>query len=146
MTCQTPITIIGNLNDDPELTTAADGHSVASFTIATAPTAGERLTRTWNGTETLVLRCTIWRHPAEHAAKTLRRGMRVVVFGRLNQQTFQTLDGDTRTLLGCEVDDIGPSLRYATATVDRHHNPPAAPDNEHTTTTADAGASQCQPA
>jgi len=139
-----PITIIGNLTDDPELATTADGHALASFTIATTPSTRPHANQTPEETETVFLRCAIRRHPAEHAAQTLRRGMRVIIFGRLTQHISGTLDGEARTDLGCEVHDVGPSLRYATASLDRHHNPPTTPRttrvDTHTATTADGQA------
>lgn len=119
MSNDTPITVIGNLTADPELRFTAAGAAVANFTVASTPSHFDKAKNEWVEDEALFMRCNIWRQPAENVAETLTRGMRVIVSGRLRQRSFQTKEGDKRTVLELEVDDIGPSLRYATAKVSR---------------------------
>jgi single-strand DNA-binding protein len=121
MAGETTLTIIGNLVQDPELRFTASGAAVANFTVASTPRIFDRTAGEWKDGETLFLRCTLWRQPAEHAAESLTKGTRVIVNGHLDQRTFETREGDKRTVIELIVDDIGPSLRYSTATVNRHH-------------------------
>jgi single-strand DNA-binding protein len=117
MAGETVITVIGNLTSDPELRFTPSGAAVASFTIASTPRTLDRQTQEWKDGEALFLRCSCWRQMAEHVAESLTRGSRVMAQGRLKQRSFETKEGDKRTVIEMEVDEIGPSLRYATARV-----------------------------
>ena len=117
MANETITTIVGNLTADPELRFTPAGHAVANFTVASTPRTFDRQSGEWRDGDALFMRCTIWRDAAEHIAECLTRGDRVVVQGRLRQRSFETRDGDKRTVVELEVDEIGPSLRYATAKV-----------------------------
>jgi single-strand DNA-binding protein len=117
MAGDTIITVIGNLTSDPELRWTPSGAAVANFTIASTPRTLDRQTQEWKDGEALFLRCTVWREAAENVAESLTRGSRVVAQGRLKQRSFETKEGEKRTVVELEVDEIGPSLRYATATV-----------------------------
>src|SRR5438094_4878455 len=119
MAGDTVITIVGNLTADPELRFTPSGAAVASFTIASTPRTFDRNTNEWKDGEALFLRCSIWRQAAENVAESLQRGMRVVAQGRLQQRSFETREGEKRTVVEMQVDEIGPSLRYATAKVNR---------------------------
>lgn len=119
MAGDTTITIVGNLTADPELRFTPNGHAVATFTIASTPRTFDRATNEWKDSDPLFLRCQIWRQPAEHVAESLTRGMRVIATGRLRQRAYETREGDKRTVIELEVDEIGPSLRYATAAVQK---------------------------
>ena len=119
MAGDTTITIVGNLTADPELRFTPNGHAVATFTIASTPRTFDRATNEWKDGDPLFLRCQIWRQPAEHVAESLTRGMRVIATGRLRQRAYETREGDKRTVTELEVDEIGPSLRYATAKVNK---------------------------
>jgi single-strand DNA-binding protein len=119
MAGDTVITIIGNLTSDPELRWTPSGSAVASFTIASTPRSLDRQTQEWKDGEALFLRCSVWRQAAENAAESLTRGSRVMAQGRLKQRSFETKEGEKRTVIELEVDEIGPSLRYATATVSK---------------------------
>jgi single-strand DNA-binding protein len=119
MTGDTILTVIGNLTADPELRFTASGAAVANFTVASTPRTFDRASGEWKDGEALFLRCTIWRQPAENVAESLTRGSRVIVSGRLKQRSFDTKEGEKRTVIELEVDEIGPSLRYATAKVNR---------------------------
>lgn len=119
MAGDTVITVVGNLTADPELRFTASGAAVANFTIASTPRTLDRASGEWKDGEALFLRCNIWRQPAENVAETLTRGSRVIVTGRLRQRSFETKEGEKRTVIELEVDEIGPSLRYATAKVNR---------------------------
>jgi single-strand DNA-binding protein len=119
MAGETVITIVGNLTSDPELRFTPNGAAVASFTIASTPRTLDRATNEWKDGEALFLRCSIWRQAAEHVAESLTKGARVIVQGRLKQRTFETREGEKRTVVELDVDEIGPSLRYATAKVVR---------------------------
>ena len=119
MAGETIITIVGNLTDDPELRFTPSGAAVANFTIASTPRMFDRQTNEWKDGDALFLRCSIWRQAAENVAETLQRGMRVVAQGRLRQRSFETREGEKRTVVEMEVDEIGPSLRYATAKVSK---------------------------
>jgi single-strand DNA-binding protein len=120
MAGDTTMTIIGNLTSDPELRFTASGAAVANFTVASTPRTFNRTTSEWEDGEALFMRCTIWKQAAENVAESLTRGARVVVQGRLQQRSFQTKEGEKRTVMELTVDEIGPSLRYATATVTKN--------------------------
>ena len=119
MAGDTVITIIGNLTSDPELRFTPSGAAVADFTIASTPRTLDRQTQEWKDGEALFLRCNVWRQMAEHVAGSLTRGSRVMAQGRLKQRSFETKEGEKRTVVEMEVDEIGPSLRYATASVSK---------------------------
>ncbi|MEV6644318.1 single-stranded DNA-binding protein [Amycolatopsis sp. NPDC051371] len=120
MAGDTTITIIGNLTSDPELRFTPAGAAVANFTVASTPRTFNRATSEWADGEALFMRCTIWKQAAENVAESLTRGARVVIQGRLKQRSFQTKEGEKRTVVELDVDEIGPSLRYATATVTKN--------------------------
>lgn len=111
------ITIIGNLTANPELRRTTSGVPVASFTVANNPRVFDRQSGEWRDGDPLFMTCNIWHQAAENAAESLTRGTRIVVTGRLKQRSFQTREGEKRTVMELEVDEIGPSLRYATAKV-----------------------------
>ena len=119
MAGDTVITVIGNLTADPELRFTPSGAAVANFTVASTPRMFDRQTNEWKDGEALFLRCNIWREAAENAAESLNRGDRVIVSGRLKARSWETKEGQTRTVMELEVDEVGPSLRYATAKVNR---------------------------
>jgi single-strand DNA-binding protein len=119
MAGDTVITVIGNLTADPELRFTQSGAAVANFTVASTPRTFDRQTGEWKDGEALFLRCNIWRQSAENVAESLTRGARVIVSGRLKQRSFETREGEKRTVVELEVDEIGPSLRYATAKVNK---------------------------
>ncbi len=119
MAGDTIITVVGNLTADPELRFTASGAAVANFTVASTPRTFDRGSGEWKDGEALFLRCNIWRQAAENVAESLTRGSRVVVTGRLKQRSFETKEGEKRTVIELEVDEIGPSLRYATAKVNK---------------------------
>lgn len=115
----TNITVVGNLVADPELRFTPNGAAVANFRIASTPRRFNSQTNEWEDGEALFLTCNIWRQAAENVAESLTRGMRVIVTGRLRQRSYQTREGENRTVFEIEVDEVGPSLRYATAQVTR---------------------------
>ena len=117
MAGDTIITVVGNLTADPELRFTPSGAAVANFTVASTPRNFDRQSGEWKDGEALFLRCNIWREAAENVAESLTRGSRVVVTGRLKQRSFETREGEKRTVVELEVDEIGPSLKYATAKV-----------------------------
>ncbi|WP_067884618.1 single-stranded DNA-binding protein [Nocardia vaccinii] len=119
MAGDTVITVIGNLTADPELRFTPAGAAVANFTVASTPRVFDRNANEWKDGEALFLRCNIWREAAENVAESLTRGSRVIVSGRLKQRSYETREGEKRTVVELEVDEIGPSLRYATAKVNR---------------------------
>ncbi len=119
MANETVITVNGNLTADPELRFTASGAAVANFTIASTPRVFDRQSGEWKDGEALFMRCNIWRQAAENVAETLTRGSRVIAQGRLKQRSFETREGEKRTVIELEVDEIGPSLRYATAKVEK---------------------------
>lgn len=119
MAGDTVITVIGNLTGDPELRFTPSGAAVASFTIASTPRAFDRQSNEWKDGETLFLRCSLWRDAAENITESLTKGTRVIAQGRLVQRSYQTREGENRTVVELQVDEIGPSLRYATAKVTR---------------------------
>ena len=119
MAGETVITVIGNLTSDPELRFTPSGAAVASFTIASTPRTFDKNSNEWKDGEALFLRCSIWRQAAENVAESLTRGMRVMVQGRLKQRSYETREGEKRTVIELDVEEIGPSLKYATAKVNR---------------------------
>jgi len=119
MAGETLITVVGNLTDDPELRFTPSGAAVANFTVASTPRNFNRQTNEWEDAEAMFLRCSIWRQAAENVAESLQRGMRVVVQGRLKARTYETREGEKRTVFEVEVEEIGPSLKFATAKVNR---------------------------
>ncbi len=119
MAGETIITVVGNLTADPELRYTQNGLPVANFTIASTPRNFDRQTNEWKDGEALFLRASVWRDFAEHVAGSLTKGMRVIASGRLKQRSYQDREGNNRTAIELEVDEIGPSLRYATAQVTR---------------------------
>lgn len=139
MAGETTITIIGNLTADPELRWTQSGTPVADLTIASTPRAYDRQAGQWRDGETLFMRCSAWRDQAENIAETLRKGMRVIAQGRLGQRQYETRQGERRTVVEMQIDEIGPSLRNARAQVNRV-TPPAAQNGQvtdrHTGTTA----------
>src|SRR5499427_3022009 len=113
------ITVIGNLTNDPELRFTPSGAAVARFSVASTPCILDRQTNEWKDGEPLFLSCNIWRQAAENVAESLQRGARVIVSGRLRQRSYETREGEKRTVMELEVDEIGPSLKYATAKVQK---------------------------
>ena len=127
MAGETVITVIGNLTSDPELRWTPSGAAVANVTIASTPRTLDRQTQEWKDGDALFLRCNVWRQAAENVAESLTRGSRVMAQGRLKQRSFETKEGEKRTVVELEVDEIGPSLRYATATVAKAARPDGRP-------------------
>lgn len=119
MAGETKITVIGNLTNDPELRFTPSGAAVANFTVASTPRTFDRQTNEWKDGETLFLRCSVWRDAAENVAESLVRGSRVIVTGNLVSRSFETKEGEKRTVNELQVDEVGPSLRYATAKVNK---------------------------
>jgi single-strand DNA-binding protein len=119
MAGETTITVVGNLTDDPELRFTPSGAAVAKFRVASTPRTLDRATGEWKDGEPLFLSCNVWRQAAENVAESLQRGARVIVSGRLRQRSYETREGEKRTVIELEVDEIGPSLRYATAKVQK---------------------------
>ena len=119
MAGETVITVVGNLTSDPELRYTQNGLAVANFTIASTPRNFDRASNDWKDGEALFLRASVWREFAEHVAGSLTKGSRVIATGRLKQRSYETKEGEKRTSIELEVDEIGPSLRYATAQVTR---------------------------
>ena len=114
------ICIAGNLTGDPELRfLPGSGAAVANFTVASTPRAFDQRSNEWKDGDTMFLNCSVWRQAAEHVAESLTKGMRVIVQGRLKSRSYDDRDGNKRTVLEVEVDEVGPSLRYATAVVTR---------------------------
>jgi single-strand DNA-binding protein len=119
MAGETIITVVGNLVDDPELRFTPSGAAVANFRIASTPRTFDRQTNEWKDGESLFLSCNIWRQAAENVAESLHKGTRVIVTGRLRQRSYETREGEKRTVFELEVDEVGPSLRNATVKVQR---------------------------
>ena len=119
MAGDTVITIIGNLTQDPELRFTPSGAAVANFTVASTPRQFDRQSNEWKDGETLFMRCSVWRDAAENVAESLTRGSRVLVSGRLKSRSFDTKEGEKRTVVELDVEEVGPSLRYATAKVNK---------------------------
>ncbi|MDO4259735.1 MAG: single-stranded DNA-binding protein, partial [Actinomycetaceae bacterium] len=120
MAGETVITVIGNLTNDPELRFTQSGAAVADFTVASTPRTFDRNANEWRDGETLFLRCSVWREMADNVAESLRKGMRVIVQGRLTQRSYETREGERRTVVELQVDEVGPSLRRASAKVTRN--------------------------
>src|SRR5882757_3824539 len=119
MAGDTLITVVGNLTADPELRFTPSGAAVANFTVASTPRQFDKASGEWKDQEALFMRCNIWRQAAENVAETLTRGARVIVSGRLKQRSYETREGEKRTVVELEVDEIGPSLKYATAKINK---------------------------
>lgn len=119
MAGDTVITVIGNLTADPELRWTQSGAAVADFTVASTPRTYDRNAGEWRDGDTLFMRCSVWRETAENVAESLRKGMRVIVQGRLTQRSYDTQQGERRTVVELQVDEVGPSLRRARAQVTR---------------------------
>ena len=117
MAGDTVITVIGNITGDPELRFTPSGAAVANFTVASTPRQFDRQSNEWKDGETLFMRCSVWRDAAENVAESLQRGTRVIVTGRLKSRSYETKEGEKRTVIEMEVDEVGPSLRYASAKV-----------------------------
>ena len=120
MAGETIITLVGNLTADPELRFTPSGAAVANFTVASTPRTFDRQTSEWKDGDAMFLNCSVWRQAAENVAESLTKGMRVVVTGRLKSRSYETREGERRTVFEVEVDEIGPSLRYASAKVTRN--------------------------
>ena len=118
MSNETYVTVVGNIVQDPELRFTPSGAAVASFTIASTPRYKDN-DGTWKDSDALFMRCSIWRQAAENVAESLQKGMRVVAYGQIKQRSFETQQGEKRTVIEMTVEEIGPSLRYATAKVNR---------------------------
>ena len=116
---ETTLTLVGNLTDDPEIRYTTRGTAVANFKVASTPRYFDRQAGEYKDGEALFMRCTVWRDQAEHVAESLTRGARVIVQGRVRQRSFETKEGERRTVVELEADEIGPALRYATATVNK---------------------------
>lgn len=125
MAGDTVITVIGNLTADPELRWTQSGAAVADFTVASTPRTYDRNAGEWRDGDTLFMRCSVWRETAENVAESLRKGMRVIVQGRLTQRSYDTQQGERRTVVELQVDEVGPSLRRARAQVTRVQTQPA---------------------
>ncbi|PPK98210.1 single-strand DNA-binding protein [Kineococcus xinjiangensis] len=119
MAGETVITLVGNLTNDPELRFTPSGAAVANFTVASTPRTFDRQSNDWKDGETLFMRCAVWREAAENVAESLTRGTRVIVTGRLQSRSFETKEGEKRTVIEMQVDEVGPSLRYASAKVSK---------------------------
>ncbi|MEV6443268.1 single-stranded DNA-binding protein [Amycolatopsis sp. NPDC051716] len=117
MAGETTVTVVGNLTSDPDLRFTPAGSAVANFTVASTPRLFDRESGAWRDGDALFLRCSLWREYAENVAESLVRGARVVVHGRLRQRSYETKEGEKRTVVELEVEEIGPALRYATAKV-----------------------------
>ncbi len=113
------VTVVGNLTNDPELRFTASGAAVASFTVASSSRYLDKTTNEWKDSDPVFMRCSVWRQYAENVAESLTKGTRVIVQGRLKQRSYETREGEKRTVVEMEVDDVGPALRYATAKVTR---------------------------
>jgi single-strand DNA-binding protein len=146
---ETVVTIVGNLTDDPELRFTPNGAAVAKFRVASTPRFMDRQTQEWKDGDPLFMACTVWRQPGENVAESLKRGDRVIVTGRLRQRSYETREGEKRTVVEMEVDEVGPSLRYAVAQVKKMSRssvpagpaPVAADDPWQTATPAPTGPS-----
>jgi len=119
MAGETIITVVGNLTADPELRFTPSGAPVANFTVASTPRNFDRATQEWKDGDAMFLNCAVWRQAAENVAESLTKGMRVIVQGRLRSRSYETREGEKRTVFEIEVEEIGPALKYATAKVTR---------------------------
>jgi single-strand DNA-binding protein len=113
------VTVVGNLTNDPELRFTPSGAAVASFTVASSSRYLDKTTNEWKDGDPVYMRCSVWRQYAENVAESLQKGTRVIAQGRLKQRSYETREGEKRTVVEMEVDDVGPALRYATAKVNR---------------------------
>ena len=120
MAGETIITLVGNLTADPELRFTPSGAPVANFTVASTPRTFDRASNEWKDGDALFLNCAVWRQAAENVAESLTKGMRVIVQGRLRQRSYETREGEKRTVVELEVDEVGPALKYASAKVTRN--------------------------
>jgi single-strand DNA-binding protein len=120
MAGETVITLVGNLTADPELRFTPSGAAVANFTVASTPRTFDRQSNEWRDGDAMFLNCAVWRQAAENVAESLQKGMRVIVQGRLKSRSYETREGERRTVFEVDVDEIGPALRYATAKVSRN--------------------------
>ena len=120
MAGETIITLVGNLTADPELRFTPSGAPVANFTVASTPRTFDRNSGEWKDGDAMFINCAVWRQAAENVAETLTKGMRVVVQGRLKSRSYETREGERRTVFEIEVEEVGPSLRYASAKVQRN--------------------------
>lgn len=120
MAGETPITLIGNLTADPELRFTPSGAPVANFTVASTPRTFDRASSEWKDGDTMFLNCAVWRQAAENVAESLTKGMRVIVSGRLKSRSYETREGERRTVFEVDVEEVGPSLRYASAKIQRN--------------------------
>jgi len=120
MAGETTITLVGNLTADPELRFTPSGAAVANFTVASTPRTFDRQTNEWKDGDAMFLSCAVWRQAAENVAESLQKGMRVIVQGRLKSRSYETREGERRTVFEIDVDEIGPALKYATAKVSRN--------------------------
>jgi single-strand DNA-binding protein len=120
MAGETIITLVGNLTADPELRFTPSGAPVANFTVASTPRTFDRTSNEWKDGDALFLNCAVWRQAAENVAESLTKGMRVIVQGRLRQRSYETREGEKRTVVELEVDEVGPALKYASAKVTRN--------------------------
>lgn len=139
---ETTITIVGNIAADPELRFTPSGAALVKFSVASTPRSYDKATGQWQDGTAMFLRCTAWRDLAQHIAESLTKGMRVVVTGRLRQHNWKTDQGENRSMLGLEIDDIGPSLQFATAKVERVQRngaPNSGPANDTWNTPAPTG-------
>jgi len=140
MAGETLVTVVGNLTGDPEVRFTQSGVPVAGFTVASTPRSFDKVTGEWRDGEALFLRCSLWRQAAENVAESLTKGMRVIVHGRLKQRTFDTKEGERRSVVELDVEEIAPALTYATAKVTKTSRPrgddstPAATGEPWTTT------------
>ena len=130
MANETQITVVGNLTADPELRFTQSGAPVANFTVASTPRTFDKARNEWVDGEALFLRCSIWREAAEHVAESLTKGMRVIAQGNLTQRSYETREGERRTAVELQVTEVGPSLRYATARVERSQGSRPQPDSQ----------------
>lgn len=130
MAGETTLTIVGNLTADPETRTIGTGATVANFTVASTPRVYDRQSNQWYDGDAMFLRCTAWRDLAAHIAQSLKKGVRVIVTGRLQQRSYQAQDGSNRTIVELQVDEIGPSLRYAVAAVAKQSKPNGFQNNQ----------------
>jgi single-strand DNA-binding protein len=137
MAGETVITVIGNLVAEPELRFTPSGAAVANFTVASSPRTFDRQSNEWKDGETLFLRCVLWREAAENVTESLTKGTRVIVVGRLVQRSFETREGDKRTVYEMQVDEVAPSLRYATVQVRRTQRTQQTDPRSRATATAD---------
>lgn len=153
MANDTTITIIGNLVDDPELRFTPSGAAVANFRIASTPRTFDKQSNEWKDGDALFLSCSVWRQAAENVAESLQRGMKVIVQGRLKQRSYETKEGEKRTVIELDVEEVGPSLTFATAKVTRaqrsggqqQSQPSSVPANDPWASPSTGGASGAEP-